>query len=111
VAFNLELAPPATLADAKRIAQAIRETGPDGLPGVRAIGLWLDHRGVAQVSTNVEDHLRVSLAAVVEAVARHATVSEAEIVGLPPRVAFGGFPPEVPLRNKRVLEDVLAGTT
>ena len=33
VAFNVELAPPATLDDAKRIAAAIREGGPEGLPG------------------------------------------------------------------------------
>jgi glutamate formiminotransferase/glutamate formiminotransferase/formiminotetrahydrofolate cyclodeaminase len=111
VAFNVELAPPATLADAKRIAQSIREGGPEGLTGVRAIGLWLGHRGVAQVSTNVEDHLAVPLAHVVAAVARHARVSETELVGVPPRAAFTGFPPEVPVRNKRVLEDVLAGTT
>ena len=38
------------------IAALIREGGADGLRGVRAIGLWLEHRGVAQVSTNVEDH-------------------------------------------------------
>jgi glutamate formiminotransferase/glutamate formiminotransferase/formiminotetrahydrofolate cyclodeaminase len=111
VAFNVELAPPATLADAKRVAQAIRESGPDGLPGVRAIGLWLDHRGVAQVSTNVEDHVAVPLADVVAAVARHARVSETELVGVPPRAAFSGFPSDVHVRNMRVLEDVLASTT
>ncbi len=33
VAFNVELAPPATLADARRIAALIREGGEDGLPG------------------------------------------------------------------------------
>ena len=42
--------------DAKRIAALIREGGTEGLPGVRAIGLWLDQSGLAQVSTNVEDH-------------------------------------------------------
>ena len=58
VAFNVELAPPATLDDARRIAALIREGGEEGLPGVRAIGLELPHRGgVAQVSMNVEDHL------------------------------------------------------
>jgi glutamate formiminotransferase/glutamate formiminotransferase/formiminotetrahydrofolate cyclodeaminase len=111
VAFNVELAPPATLKDAKRIAQTIRESGPEGLPGLRAIGLWLDRRGVAQVSTNVEDHLATRLADVVQAVARHASVSEAELVGLAPRAAFDDFPEGVPLRNRRVLEDALAGTT
>ena len=33
VAFNVELAPPATLEDAQRIAAAIREGGAEGLPG------------------------------------------------------------------------------
>lgn len=111
VAFNVELAPPATLADAKRIAQAIRETGPEGLTGVRAIGLWLEHRDVAQVSTNVEDHLATPLATVINAVSKHAQVAEAELVGLAPAAAFDGFPDNVPVRNKRLLEDALAGTT
>lgn len=41
VAFNLELASPATVEDAKRIARAIREGGVEGLPGLRAIGVAL----------------------------------------------------------------------
>ncbi|MGH2911381.1 MAG: hypothetical protein ACRDJ3_02775 [Solirubrobacteraceae bacterium] len=41
VAFNLELAPPATVEDAGRIANAIREGGVEGLPGLRAIGVAL----------------------------------------------------------------------
>jgi glutamate formiminotransferase len=108
VAFNVELAPPATLIDARRIAARIREGGPDGLAGVRAMGLWLDQLGVAQVSTNVEDHRRTSLAEVVAAVAREAPVGEAELVGLAPRLAFRGFPEDVPVRGRRILEDVLA---
>jgi glutamate formiminotransferase len=108
VAFNVELAPPATLEDAKRIAALIREGGAEGLPGVRAIGLWLDHRNVAQVSMNVEDHRAVPLAAVVEAIGRHAAPLEAELVGLAPRAAFTGFPPDLPVRNKRLIEDAIA---
>lgn len=97
VAFNVELAPPATVDDARAIAATIREGGPEGLTGVRAIGLWLDHRDVAQVSTNVEDHRATTLADVVDAVARHAPVAGAELVGLAPRAAFDGFPASVPL--------------
>jgi glutamate formiminotransferase len=108
VAFNIELAPPATLQDAKAIAAQIREGGPKGLPGVRAIGLWLDARGVAQVSTNVEDHRRVSLAEVVGAIARHAAPSAAELVGLAPQAAFAGFPDDLPVANRRTVEDALA---
>jgi glutamate formiminotransferase len=109
VAFNVELAPPATLEDARAIAALIREGGSEGLESVRAIGLWLDARGVAQVSTNVEDHRAVPLARVVEAVARHATPTAAELVGLAPRAAFEGFPEELPVANRRTVEDALAG--
>jgi glutamate formiminotransferase / 5-formyltetrahydrofolate cyclo-ligase len=109
VAFNVELAPPATVEDAKAIAAAIREGGPEGLPGLRAIGLWLDARGVAQVSTNVEDHRRIPLAQVVGAIARHAIPSRAELVGLAPRAAFDGFPDDLPVANRRTVEDALAG--
>ena len=84
VAFNVELAPPATVDDARAIAALIREGGAEGLEGVRAIGLWLDARGVAQVSTNVEDHRATPLARVVAAIARHATPLGAELVGLAP---------------------------
>ena len=109
IAFNLELAPPATVEDAKAIAADIREGGAHGLPGLRAIGLELAARGgVAQVSMNVEDHLALPLARVVEAVRAHATVAEAEVIGLPPEAAFAGFPEDLPVRNRRTLEAALA---
>jgi glutamate formiminotransferase / 5-formyltetrahydrofolate cyclo-ligase len=107
VAFNVELSAPATLADAKTIAACIREGGSDGLRGVRAIGLWLNETGIAQVSTNVEDHRTTPLAAVVGAVSAYARVIETELVGLAPRAAFDGFPDDIPVRNKRILEDAL----
>jgi glutamate formiminotransferase/glutamate formiminotransferase/formiminotetrahydrofolate cyclodeaminase len=107
VAFNVELAVPATLEDAKAIAALIRESGAEGLESVRAIGLWLAETNTAQVSTNVEDHRATPLRAIVEAVARHATPTAAELVGLAPRAAFEGFPPDLPVRNKRVIEDFL----
>jgi glutamate formiminotransferase len=108
VAFNVELAPPATLADAKAIAAAVREGAPDGLASVRAIGVWLERRGVAQVSTNVEDHRCMPLASVIAAIGRHATVTEAELVGLAPRAAFEAFPHEIPVRGRATIEDALA---
>ncbi len=108
IAFNVDLRPPASVDDAKRIAAKIREGGDEGLRGVRAIGLWLDQRGIAQVSTNVEDHRATPLAALVAAVARHAPVKEAELVGLAPRAAFDGFPSDIEVRNRRLLEDLLA---
>jgi len=109
VAFNVELAAPGTVEDARMIAALIREGGAEGLPGVRAIGLDLPAReGIAQVSTNVEDHLAVPLAAVVAAVACHAAVAGCELVGLAPAAAFDGFPDDVPVRNRRTLEEGLS---
>jgi glutamate formiminotransferase/glutamate formiminotransferase/formiminotetrahydrofolate cyclodeaminase len=108
IAFNVELAPPATPQDAVEIARAIREGGPEGLPGVRAIGIELHAMGgVAQVSTNVEDHRAVPLAELVAAVARHADVAGCELVGLAPAAAFAGFPAGVPVRNRRTVEAAL----
>jgi glutamate formiminotransferase/glutamate formiminotransferase/formiminotetrahydrofolate cyclodeaminase len=108
VAFNVELAPPATVDDARAIAAAIREGGAEGLPGVRALGLELTRQGaVAQVSTNVEDHSAVALADVVAAVARHAPVAGCELVGLAPAAAFAGFPDDVPVRGRRTVEEAL----
>ena len=107
IAFNVELAPPATLQDARAIAAQIREGGSEGLVSVRALGLWLSHRGVAQVSVNVEHDRANSLADVVCAVRRHAPVAEAELVGLAPQRAFEGFPDDVPVRNRRTVEGAL----
>jgi glutamate formiminotransferase/glutamate formiminotransferase/formiminotetrahydrofolate cyclodeaminase len=108
VAFNVELSATSTVEDARRIAALIREGGAEGLPGVRAIGLWLERRGVAQVSINVEDHRATPLNDVVAAIARHAEVAEAELVALAPEAAFDGFPQALPVRNKRLIEDALA---
>ena len=110
VAFNLELAPPATLDDARAIAALIREGGEQGLPGIRAIGIELTSQTepTAQVSTNVEDHRRTSLAQLLAAVSRHAAVTRCELVGLAPRAAFDGFPEDLPVANRRTLEDALS---
>ena len=109
VAFNLDL----TTADvdvARRIAGALRESG-GGLRGVRALGLYLEDRGRAQVSTNVHDHQSTPLREVVDFVRERAQVAEAELVGLAPRAAFEDFPPDVPLRGfdpeRHILEEVL----
>ncbi|MBF6621510.1 MAG: glutamate formiminotransferase [Patulibacter sp.] len=120
LAFNVELAAPATVEDARRIAAVIREGGSEGLPGVRAIGLQLDHDDglaatvgapVAQVSCNVEDHRAVPLARLVAAVAHHADVAACEVIGLPPAAAFEGFPDDLMVRGRRTLEDALVART
>jgi glutamate formiminotransferase / 5-formyltetrahydrofolate cyclo-ligase len=95
VAFNLLLGPGATLDDARAAAAAVREGGDAGLPGVRAIGLWLTQRGAAQVSCNVEDPRAVPLADLVAAVRARVPVAGAELVGLAPRAAFAGFPADL----------------
>jgi glutamate formiminotransferase / 5-formyltetrahydrofolate cyclo-ligase len=108
LAFNVELAPPATLADAQEIAARIRESGPEGLPSVRALGLWLAHRGIAQVSTNVEDHRATPLRDVVAAIARHAEPIGAELVAPAPEAAFAGFPDDLPVANRLTIEQALS---
>jgi glutamate formiminotransferase / 5-formyltetrahydrofolate cyclo-ligase len=113
VAFNVELAPPGHFGTAREIAAAIREGGREGLPGLRAIAIELHARdGVAQVSMNVEDPQALPLAEVVAAIARHADVAVAEIVGLAPRAALEGFPADLEIRgfdpSRQVIENALA---
>lgn len=109
IAFNVDLQTD-DVDVARRIAAEIRESG-GGLPGVRAIGLHLEHRGRAQVSTNVHDHLATPLREIVAAVRARAPIAEAELVGLAPRAAFEGFPEDVPLRGfsagRHLLENAL----
>jgi glutamate formiminotransferase/glutamate formiminotransferase/formiminotetrahydrofolate cyclodeaminase len=110
VAFNVDLATD-DVELAKSIAAEIREAD-GGLPGVRALGLYLAERGRAQVSTNVHDHLAVPLAQIVERVRARAPVAEAELIGLAPRAAFDGFPSDVRLHGfspeRHILEEALA---
>jgi glutamate formiminotransferase / 5-formyltetrahydrofolate cyclo-ligase len=110
VAFNLQLAPPASVEDARRVAALIREQGSEGLPGVRAIGIALAG-GIAQVSVNVERPFEVSLAMVLEAVRAHTRVASAELVGLAPAATLEGFPQDVPIPGfdpaRHLLENAL----
>jgi glutamate formiminotransferase / 5-formyltetrahydrofolate cyclo-ligase len=109
VAFNVDLVTD-DLAVAKQIAAGLRESG-GGLPGVRALGLYLAERGCAQVSTNVHDHRAAPLREIVAFVRANTGVAEAELIGLAPRAAFEGFPDDVPLRGfdpeRHILEEVL----
>lgn len=112
VAFNLLLEATATQEQAQAIASNIREGGPQGLPGVRAIGLWLESSQAAQVSLNVENPTDTPLAYVVEAVRAHAPVSRAELVGLAPKQAFVRFPTDLPIPGfdpaRHLIENALA---
>jgi glutamate formiminotransferase len=105
IAFNVEL-DSTDVELARSIAAELRESG-GGMPGVRAIGLLLDSGGRAQVSMNVHDHTAAPLAEIVAAIARRAPIARAELVGLAPAAALADFPSEVPLRNRRTIEDAL----
>jgi glutamate formiminotransferase / 5-formyltetrahydrofolate cyclo-ligase len=115
VAFNLELAPPSSVADARRIAALIREGGPEGLPGLRAIGVALRGGEAGQVSMNVERPSETPLRVVVEAVRALAPLACAELVGLAPAAALADFPEDLPMPgfdpSRHVIENVLAGST
>ena len=77
------------LAGARAVAAAIRERSPGGLPAVRALGLRLPSRGIAQVSMNLLDYRRTDPLAVMErvdaeAAARGLRVTRYELVGCAP---------------------------
>lgn len=105
VAFNVDL-DSTDLALATTIAAELREGG-GGFAGVRALGLWLETRGKVQVSMNVHDYRAAPLAAIVGHIRERAPVVEAELVGLAPAAALADFPADVPLRNRRTIEDAL----
>jgi len=93
IAFNAVLAT-ADVAAARAIARRVRESG-GGLPAVRAMGVHLASRGLAQVSMNLVDYRRTPVARALERVEEEAAalgtrVVETEIVGLVPEAAVRG---------------------
>lgn len=93
VAFNVVLDRD-DLEAAREIARAVRASSPagTGLPALKAIGVRLASRGLAQVSINLTDPTRTTpfaaLAAVErEAAARGVGVAECELIGLMPEGA------------------------
>ncbi|HEX4956334.1 MAG TPA: glutamate formimidoyltransferase [Thermoanaerobaculia bacterium] len=117
IAFNVVLAG-ADLGVAQAIARAVRASS-GGLPALRAIGVWLESRGRAQVSLNLLDYRRTSLATALsavaqEAAARGARVERTELVGLAPEEALLGSLAELlalpSLTPGRVLENRLRET-
>ena len=94
--INLESSDPKI---ARSIAAKIRESG-GGLPGVKALGLFMETSGASQVSMNLTDYTKVGLATVFQAVLRHAeavgvSIRDSELVGLAPAEAFQGVDPAV----------------
>ncbi len=97
IAFNAVLATP-EVAAARAIARQVREAG-GGLPAVRAMGVHLASRGLAQVSMNLVDYRRTPILTALrrveeEAAALGTRVIETEIVGLVPAEAVRGVTAE-----------------
>lgn len=118
IAFNVDLAT-ADVDAARSIARAIRERD-GGLPSVKAIGLFLPHRGTAQVSMNLTDYERTSPqqafdAVVHEARSRGVDVYRSELIGLIPEAALAGTTPERLMlhdfESDRILERQIARVT
>ncbi len=120
IAYNINLNT-SDATPAKAIAKKIRASS-GGFPCVKAMGVELKGRNLAQVSMNLTDFETTSIATVFDAVSREATklgfeVVGSEIVGLVPRQALVNtavqylrveqFRPELIVENR--LEQVLAG--
>lgn len=91
IAFNVNLAT-ANVEVARSIARTIRASS-GGLPFVKAIGVLLESRNLAQVSINLTDFEQTPLHVVFqrvkdEAAARGVEVAGSEIVGLVPKKAL-----------------------
>jgi len=91
IAFNVNLRT-GDVSIARRIARKVRERD-GGLPFVKALGFDLRARGLVQVSMNLTDFERTTMARAFNAVYEGATalgveVAGAEIVGLIPRAAL-----------------------
>jgi len=115
IAYNINLNT-SDLGLAKSIARKIRASD-GGFPAVKAIGVEVKARGLAQVSINLTDYLTTSIGTVFDAVAANAaragvTVESSEIVGLVPRRAIEGADiARLKLRNfgpRLILENRLA---
>lgn len=114
IAFNVNLRTK-EIAIARRIAHEVRERD-GGLPFVKALGFELQTRGLVQVSMNLTDHERTSIARVFEVVReaaarRSVEIAGTEIVGLLPGAALDRRASYFPLlenfRETLVLEKLL----
>jgi glutamate formiminotransferase len=115
IAFNVNLAT-TDVALAKAIAKSIRERD-GGLPGIKAMGFFLDDLKLAQVSMNVCNFEATGLERVyqeIEKLARERGVAihESELVGLAPRAALpAGLAQRIRLRGfdpkRQIIEELL----
>lgn len=95
IAYNINLATP-DVDIAGRIARLIRHSS-GGFPCVKAMGVLLASRGLAQVSMNLTDFERIPVDCVFETVEAEAArcgvrIASSEIVGLVPEKAFDMAP-------------------
>jgi glutamate formiminotransferase len=111
VAYNINL-DTADLRLAQKIASQIREKS-GGLKHVRAIGVILKSRGVAQVSMNLTNYKETPLKPIYDLVKllayeRGVDILESELIGLIPKAAFAGTKPKYlqlkDFDNSRLLE-------
>lgn len=91
IAFNVNLTTN-DLKTAKDIAAAVRQSS-GGLPFVKALGIALEHRDVAQVSMNLTNYQITPIVRAFEAVRREAerrgaSVLDSELIGLVPEAAL-----------------------
>ncbi len=113
IAYNINLASD-RLDVARKIAAAVRHSS-GGLRYVKAMGVMLEDRRVAQVSMNLTNYEKTPLPRVFEFVKREAArygvgILESEIVGLVPQAALlsaaeyylqiEGFTPSLVLENR-----------
>ena len=96
IAYNVNLATD-RVDIARHIASRVRERG-GGLAAVKALGLWLPERGIAQVSMNLVDYRQTPPQVAYDAVRRLAReegvdVLNAELIGLIPAAAMSGTTP------------------
>jgi glutamate formiminotransferase len=114
IAFNVNLQT-TDLSLAKSIARRIRASS-GGLPAVKALGLPLASRGLAQVSLNLTDFEQTPPRAVFTEIARMAAeagvqIAESELIGLiPARALDNTSPEELQLKDfdpSRILENRL----
>lgn len=91
IAFNIYLNT-SDVGQARKIAGLIRESG-GGLAGVQALGLYIERKGLAQVSMNVTHYRKTSLLKIFQKVQKEARRLQtepvwSEIIGLVPRDAI-----------------------
>jgi glutamate formiminotransferase len=118
IAYNINLNTP-NIAIAKAIAQKIRESS-GGFRFVKAMGLLLASRNIAQVSMNLVNFPEIPLEEMYETVAREAaalgtSILESELIGFIPQAAFEQAPEFFrrirDFDESRIIESHLGGWT